>query len=224
MSTYFEHVGPRERVQRALNVLLEAPFFYAADDPDLFAFLRRNRAEFARFFQELYGWQLVVDARGARLYKDAWHNPALRRRHRNAFDLSRRDECLGFLLVLEFHEHLLDERNTSVDDPEPLRFQFGELFEFALGRFREELGDRAPDEDGVRRILRAIVPTLLDFRFLRELEPAHDERALVDRENLIYECLPALYLYDVRVLARPVLGEALRLAGAPDADPGEEAP
>jgi hypothetical protein len=213
MTVYFEHLS-RPRVQRALNVLLEAPYFYRSDDADLFAFLRKNRAEFHRFYQDLYGWQLVVDARCARLFKDRWHNPALTPRQHDVFDLTRRDDCIAFLLMLEFHEHLLDEQNASIDDPDPLRFEFGTLFRFAVSRFREELGERAPGEEEVRKILRGLVPTLLRYRFLRELQPEPGEQ-LVDRENLIYECLPALYLYDVRALGRPALQAALSMA-APD--------
>jgi hypothetical protein len=210
--TFFEHVGPKERIQRALNVLVEAPFFYPADDPDLYAFLRKNRAEFQRFFRELYDWQLVVDARCARLFKETWHNRALKPSQHDAFAPTRRDDCIAFLLVLEFHEHLLEERNVAPDDPAPLRFQFGELFDFAAARFAAVLGERAPGSDEVRRILRGLVPALLRFRFLRELEPERDERDQVDRENLIYECLPSLQLYDVRALAAPALEAALAAA------------
>jgi hypothetical protein len=198
--SWFDKVS-QDKVRRVLNVLAEAPFFYQADDPELFAFLRKNRAELERFYREMYGWQLVVDGRGARLFKERWHNPALPPRSRDVFGPTRRDDCIAFLLVLEFHEHLLEERNVAIDDPAPLRFEFGELFRFALTRFREVLGETAPDEEGVRRLLRQLVPTLERYRFLRELEPEADERAFVDRENLIYECLPALWLYDARALA-----------------------
>ncbi|MBI4508094.1 MAG: DUF2398 family protein [Deltaproteobacteria bacterium] len=208
MSAYFERMSA-ERVRKVLNVLVEAPFFYRADEPDLFGFLRKHRAEFQRFFQELYGWQLVVDTHGARLVKDKWHNPALRPSQHDVFDLTRRDDCIAFLLVLEFHEHLLDERNASIDDPEPMRFRFGDLFAFVRSRFQEDLGTQAPDDEGVRRILRALMPSLIRFRFLAEIEPEREERDSVDRENLLYECLPALYLYDVRALGRSALSGAI---------------
>jgi hypothetical protein len=211
MAPWFDKLS-QERVKRALNVLAEAPFFYQADDADLFAFLRKNRAEFERFYRELYGWQLVVDGRGARLIKERHYNEAIPPRQRDVFSLTRRDECIGFLLVLEFHEHLLEERNLSVDDPEPLRFEFGELFRFALVRFRELLGGAAPSEEQVRRILRAVVPHLLRYRFLSELEPEPEDQGLVDRENLIYECLPALWLYDARALEPAARARALGMA------------
>ena len=57
--------------------------------------------------------------------------------------------------MLEFHEHLLEERNVAPDDPAPLRFQFGELFDFAAARFAAVLGERAPGSDEVRRICAA---------------------------------------------------------------------
>jgi hypothetical protein len=209
MSVFFEHIGPRERIQKVLNVLVEAPYFYRSDDPDLYAFLRKNRAEFERFYRELYDWQLVVDIHGARLYKKEWHNRAIRPSQRDIFDLTRRDDCIAFLLVLEFHEHLLDERNVSIDDPLPLRFQFGELFEFARTRFRETLGEQSPADDEVRKILRELMPTLLRFRLLAELQPERDD--VVDRDHLLYECLPALYLYDVRALGEDAFAAALRM-------------
>ncbi len=216
--SWFEKVS-QDKVRRLLNVLAEAPFFYQSDDPELFAFLRKNRAELERFYRELYGWQLYVDGRGARLFKDRWWNPALPPRARDVFALTRRDDCIAFLLVLEFHEHLLEERNVAIDDPEPVRFEFGELFRFAVGRFREAGGADAPNEEGVRRLLRGVMPTLERYRFLRELEPEAEERVLVDRENLIYECLPALWLYDARALGAGARNELLGGAEGGD-DPG----
>ena len=236
MSTYFEHIGPRARIQKVLNVLVEGPFFYQRDDPDLFAFLRRNRAEFDRFYNEMFGWQLVVDGRCARLYKGRWHNRALKPSQHDVFDLTRRDECIAFLLVLEFYEHLLDERNATVDDPEPLRFEFGELFAFARSRLSEVLVDLAPTDVDVRKSLRALMPILLRYRFLRELEPEPELRGTIEDDNLIYECLPALHQYDVRVLGENVVATAYGRADNPsdrddvqcattdDSDTAEEEP
>lgn len=208
--------APRARVQAVLNVLVEAPFFYKEDDPDLFAFLRRNKSEFVRFYEELFDWRLVVDARCARLYKTRWHNRALKPSQHDVFELTRRDDCLAFLLVLEFYEHLLEERNVDVDDPDPLRFEFGELFSFARERLAAEIGAAAPDDDGVRALLRRLVPTLLRYRFLREIQPDRDERIGLDPDRLLYECLPALHHYDVRVLARPLREAALGPASEPE--------
>jgi len=205
MSSALEKVSPRAQIPRVLNVLVEAPFFYREDDPDLFHFLRRHRAAFGRFYSELYGWELVVEERMARLYKTRWHNRALKPSQHDVFDLTRRDDCLSFLLVLEFHEHLLDERNASVDDPEPLLFRFGELFEFSRRRLTEELGPAAPDDDGVRKLLRRLMPVLLRYRFLRELPPESGERPAVERDEWLYQCMPALHSYDVRALSPEAL-------------------
>jgi len=247
MSSALEKVSPRGQIPRLLNVLIEAPFFYREDDPDLFRFLRRHRAAFARFYAELYGWELVVEERMARLYKTRWHNRALKPSQHDVFDLTRRDDCLAFLLVLEFHEHLLDERNASIDDPEPLLFRFGELFGFCRRRLSEELGQGAPDDDGVRKLLRRLMPTLLRYRFLRELPPEPGEHGMVERDEWLYQCMPALHGYDVRALAPDALAHFFESTSAgtleapdvdgldetgdepesnvlPDSDPAEEVP
>jgi len=201
VSAALEKVSPRAQIPRLLNVLVEAPFFYREDDPDLYHFLRRHRAAFTRFYAELYGWELVVEERMARLYKTRWYNRALKPSQHDVFDLTRRDDCLSFLLVLEFHEHLLDERNASIDDPEPLLFRFGELFEFSRRRLSEELGGAAPEDEGVRKLLRRLMPMLLRYRFLRELPPEPGERGTVERDEWLYQCMPALHGYDVRALS-----------------------
>jgi hypothetical protein len=205
----------RDRVERVLNLMTEAPFFFRADDEDAFFYLRRHRAEFARFFADTFGWELLCDARSARLFKPRWHNAALRPSQRDVFELGRRADCIAFLLVLEFHEHQLDEQNVAVDDAEPVRFHFGTLFRFAVERFAEELGAEAPGEEDVRKILRGLMPTLLRYRFLRELEPPAGME--VDQDGRIYECTPALALYDVRALGPRALAEFVRVgqAGAP---------
>jgi hypothetical protein len=66
------------------------------------------------------------------------------------------------------------------------------------------LGDGAPGEVEVRKLLRGLVPTLLRYRLLRELEPPPGDPS-IDRENLIYECLPGLRCYDVRALGPQAL-------------------
>jgi hypothetical protein len=222
MATYFDKLnGPR--VTDVLNVLGEAPFFYREDDADLFQFLRRNRAEFARFYGELYGWELIVDGRTARVYKETWHNKALRPSQRDMFDLTRRDDCIGFLLVLEFHGRLLEQHNLAGDDPASPRFLFGELFGFARDRLREELGEAAPDDDGVRRILRGLWPALERYRFVRAVardgdgdgdDDGSDRDAGLrggvdgDGDHVLYEALPALHHYDIRPLGPAALTRA----------------
>ena len=195
--SYFEKLN-QDKARRVTNVLVESPFFYRSDDEDLFLYLRRNKAVFRRFFEECFDWELVVESRCARVIKQRWHNPALKPSQRDVFNLSTRDECIGFLLILEYYEHLLDEQNLSIDDPEPPRFYFGSLFAFAAERMVEELAEQAPDEAGVKKILRRVMEQLIRFRFLRELPREADD--VVDGDNLIYECLPGLYSYDIRRL------------------------
>lgn len=206
MTAYFEKLNGA-RVTALLNVLVEAPFFYREDDPELFQFLRRYRADFDRFYKELYGWELVVDARTARLYKDRWHNRALRPTQHDVFDLTRKHDCLGFLIVLEFYERLLEQQNLASDDATLPRFTFGELFEFARSRLQEELGDGAPDDDAVRKVLRGLWPELERYRFVREVVRDRDEPE-PDDEHVLYEALPALHHYDVRRLAPGALARA----------------
>lgn len=214
MSELLAHLN-RDKLRRILNILVEAPFFYDRDDPELFAYLRRYRADFRRFYEELYGWELVIDEHTARLYKPRWYNRALLRSAHDVFDLTRRDQCIAFLLVLEFYEHLLDEQNTSIDDTALPRFRYGELFRFAALRLAEELGQEAPNEGQAGKLLRELMPTLLRYRFLREIAPERDIADSVTREDYIYECLPALHLYDVNQLgARPLL----RMLGAAGGD------
>ena len=220
--SYFEHISGA-LVQAVLNVLVESPFFYKSDSPQLFAFLRRNFSEFQRFYEELYGWRLVADARAARLYKPRWYNPALKPSQHDIFELTRRDECIAFLLVLEFYEHLLEERNASPDDPEPLRFEFGELFAFARARLQEVLEQDAPDDDATRRLLRSLMPTLLRYRFLREVPPSREEREGLHPDRYLYDCLPALHHYDVRALGPGVLANVLRVEPANPSDPTDDA-
>lgn len=210
--TYFDKLN-LDKVRRINNVLLESPFFYRADDEALFLYLRRNRAAFERMFADQFGWELVVEKQCARVIKASWQNPALKPSQHDVFDLTRRDDCVAFLLVLEFYEHLLDEQNLSIDDPEPPRFFFGSLFEFSRERFGEVGGDAAPDEVQLKKILRRVVECLLRFRFLRELPPEPDD--VFDRDNLIYECLPGLYSYDVRRLGERPLAQFLVTGGRP---------
>lgn len=217
--TYFEKING-SRVTSVLNVLVEAPYFYREDDPDLFAFLRRHRSEFERFFRELYDWELVVDARTARLYKARWHNRALKPSQHDVFDLTRRNDCIAFLLVLEFYEQLLEQANLASDDAVSPRFTFGELFEFARARFAEEL-PAPPVEDEVRKILRGLMPALVRFRFVREL-PRDDAAPgdSVEDDQVLYEALPGLHHYDVRRLGPGALARAI----APDTAEEEVTP
>ncbi len=200
----------RETVRRALNVLTEAPYFYREDDPVLFQDLRRRRAAFEDFFKRYFGWDLIVDTRCARLLKRGRENPALRDSEHDAFRLTRRNQCLVFALLLEYFE--LEGRRTNWDverDP-PLRFFHNEFYEHTRRRFRELLGDRAPDDAALRREIQDTWNTLKHYRFIRYIPPtpaeANEEPA---REGELYEFLPAIYFYDTRTLSDPAWIERL---------------
>lgn len=192
-----------DKTRAALNVLLEAPYFYKSDDEDLFLFIMRYQRALTTFFETTFGWQFVVDAKCARLFKPRWYNEKITPANRDCFNLSRRDECIAFMLLLEFFESKLEAESLTIDDPENLRFRFGELLAFQHRRFRETFPDH-PDAYGdeqVRQILRRVMPTLERYRFLLKIKPPHDER--VAHDDLIYECLPALWHYNVTAVVRP---------------------
>ena len=203
--TYFDKLN-RPRVQAVLNLLGEAPFFYRHDDAEAFAFLRRNRAEFERFFRELYGWELLVDAATARVYKDRWYNRELKPSQRDAFDPTRRLDCVGFLLLLEFYERLLEATNRGPTELPAPRFAFGDLFVHARDRLAQ-LGGAVVGDDEVRRMLRQLMPMLERYRFVREVPRERDDE--VADERVLYEALPGLYHYDPRRLAPEVVARAL---------------
>jgi hypothetical protein len=194
----------KPRVQAVLNILLESPYFYRADHEEHFLFLRRYQREFSGFFEDTFGWQLVADAKCARLYKETWYNDRITPSNRDLFNFTRRDECLAFMLLLEFFESKLEEDAASVEEPENIRFRFGDLLLYARNRFTElfpEQTDNYSEED-VRRILRPVMPQLEKYRFLLKLDPPDDET--VEPDDTIYECLPALWHYSVQRISRPV--------------------
>ena len=63
-----------DRVRAVLNILVEAPYFYRSDNEELFFFLRRHRQEFAAFYENWYGWTLVLDEKCARVHKNKWYS------------------------------------------------------------------------------------------------------------------------------------------------------
>ena len=204
LSEFLQDPSKAERVQAALNVLLEAPYFYKTDNEDLFHFIRRYNREFAAFFESHFGWSFVCDAKCARVFKPKWHNERITPANRDLFNFTRRDECIAFMLLLEFFETKLEEESISVNDPENLRFRFGELLAFERVRFQELLPESESDYDdeSVRKILRNIMPALERYRFLLKIKPPDDEAAPAD-DDVIYECLPALWHYNATAVARP---------------------
>ena len=194
----------KARVQAVLNILLESPYFYKTDHEEHFLFLRRYQREFTSFFEETFGWQLVTDPKCARLYKENWFNDRITPSNRDLFNFTRRDECLAFMLLLEFFERKLEEDSASVEEPENIRFRFGELLLFERTRFIELFPDQAEgySEEDVRKIMRPVMPQLEKYRFLVKIDPPDDED--VEPDDTIYECLPALWHYSVQRISRPI--------------------
>ena len=191
-------------IRAVLNVLLEAPYFYKTDDERLFLVLMRHKKAFAAFFEKFHGWTLVMDEKCARLYKPKWYNEEVTPPNRDMFTFTKRDDCMAFLMLLEFFERESREQGVGVDDPENLRFRYGDLLEYAAGRFRAlfpEKRENYPDER-VRQILKGIVPQLEKYRFLRKMKPADGDG--VGESDTIYECLPAMWHYQAAQLAEPI--------------------
>ena len=193
-------------VQRALNILMESPYFYKTDDERSFLVVQRYRQAFAAFFNKFFGWSLVIDSKCARLYKPKWHNEAITPPNRDMFGLTRRDDCIGFLLLLEFFEKESREQGVAVDDAENLRICFGDWLEHSAARFRELLPEKRElyTDEKVRQILRSLMPTLERYRFLRKVKPSADEA--VGESETIWECLPALWHYQAAQLAESFAG------------------
>ena len=192
-----------DKVQKVLNILVESPYFYAQDDHDSFLFLRRHRVEFVDFFKQFYGWSLLIDSKCARGYKAEWHNTAITPANRALFSLSRRDECLAFMILLEFFEQQLEENGMTVEDKHNLRFHFGDLLDYSQKRFVEVFPDKQQDysQDRIRdKIWKSLMPELEKHRFLTKIDPPDDLQA--SAAELIYEAMPALYHYNGAALSR----------------------
>ena len=191
-------------VRSALNILLESPYFYKEDDERAFLTVLRYRQAFAAFFEKFFGWTLVADAKCVRLYKPKWFNEAITAPNRDMFGFTRRDECVAFLLLLEFFERESREQGVTADDQENLKFRFGDWLEYSAARFRELFPDKrdAYSDEKVRLVLRGIMPALERYRFLRKVRPSADES--VNESETIYEALPAMWHYQAAQLAVPV--------------------
>lgn len=190
-------------VRSALNILLESPYFYKEDDERAFLTVQRYRQAFAAFFEKFFGWTLVADAKCIRLYKPKWYNEAITAPNRDMFGFTHRDECVGFLLLLEFFERESREQGVTADDKENLRFRFGDWLEYSAVRFRELFPNKrdAYSDEKVRLVLRGIMPPLERYRFLRKVRPSADES--VNEAETIYEALPAMWHYQAAQLAVP---------------------
>lgn len=193
-----------QSVRSVLNILLESPYFYREDDERLFLVLMRYKRAFEAFFEKFFGWTLVMDAKCARLYKPKWFNEKITLPNRDMFTFTKRDDCMAFLLVLEFFERECREQSVTADDRDNLRFRFGDLLEYASVRFRklmEGKEENYPDER-VRHILKGIMPQLEKYRFLRKIKPSADDS--VSESEMIFECLPAMWHYQAAQLAQTI--------------------
>jgi hypothetical protein len=199
----------RDRVRAVLNMLTEATFFYREDDPDLFFLLRRNQAAFRELFENYFGWRLYVDRRCARLIKERLYNNAVRPSQRALFDLRRRDECLLFALLLEFHEEEGQRQGVTPDDDRRLKFLLADFIGFAIRRFQEELGETAPPEARIFEAARPLFEQLDRHRFIRLVDKkqaeAGEELPAGMAEHLLYEFLPGIRCYDPSQAARSVV-------------------
>ena len=168
------------------------------------------RQAFAAFFEKMFGWTLVVDAKCIRLYKPKWYNEAITSANRDLFGFTRRDSCVGFLLLLEFFEREAREQGVTTEDRENLRFRFGDWLEYSAARFRQLFPDKEENytDEKVRQILREIMPSLERYRFLRKIRPSADES--VGEAETIYEALPALWHYQSNQLVEPVSGNGAK--------------
>ena len=147
---------------------------------------------------------LVADGKCVRLYKPKWFNEAITVPNRDMFGFTRRDECVGFLLLLEFFERESREQGVTADDRDNLRFRFGDWLECAAARFRELFPERreAYSDEKVRIVLRGIMPSLERYRLIRKVRPSADES--VNESETIYEALPAMWHYQAAQLAVPI--------------------
>ncbi len=188
-------------VRAALNILMESPYFYKGDDERAFLAVLRYRQAFSAFFEKFFGWTLVIDGKCARLYKPRWFNEAITPPNRDMFGFTKRDECMSFLLLLEYYEREAREQGVTADDPENLKFRFGDWLEYAAARLRELFPTKRENysDEKVRQVLRTIMPTLERYRFLRKVRPSADDA--VAEADVIYEALPALWHYQAAQLA-----------------------
>jgi hypothetical protein len=196
------------RVRAVLNILVESPYFYRTDDELLFDFLLRYHREFGRFVKDYYDWDLIYDGKCARVFKSRWYNSAISPGKRRWFRFTRRDECLAFMMLLEFFEQQMDEQNISVEDSDNLRFYFGDLLAYTHRRFQDLYPDAAERYamETVRKLLRDIMPELEQDRLVQKLKPDAGDQPVDDQ--VIYEALPALYHYNATRLSQPLAVQA----------------
>ena len=176
-----------QRIRETLNVLLESPYFYKTDDERLFLVLTRYKRAFEAFFDKFFGWTLVMDSKCARLYKPKWFNEKITQPNRDMFGFTKRDECIAFLVLIEFFERECREQGVTADDRDNLRFRFGDWLEYAAMRFRALMPGKEENYTDER---------------VRKVKPSADDS--VSEAETIFECLPALWHYQAAQLNQPV--------------------
>jgi hypothetical protein len=191
-------------VRALLNSLIESPFFYHHDDPDLFGYLRSNQEDIEQFFTHYFGWELYVDRQVARVIKPQQHNTALRPSQRDLFDLTRRDECTAFMLLVEFYEKLMRDLNVSYDDDRNIRFLLADFVQYSIDRCVEEMGEEHSMDRAILDASRVLFPKLIKYRFIEQVEKedaARDEKLPGGmREHVMYEFLPGIHCYRPDIL------------------------
>jgi Protein of unknown function (DUF2398) len=194
-----------DQVMTILNILLESPYFYRQDSEQDFMFLRRYQQQFRDFYREWFSWELIMDSKCARVYKANWVNQAIKPARRLQFRLGKRDECIAFMLLIEFFEKLLEDNSMTVEDSHNPRFKFGDLLEYQQRRFIELFEnehDKYTAEYVQKNILQPLMPRLIEYRFLEEIE--RPKGLQVTRQQFIYEALPALSHYNTGRLSSSI--------------------
>jgi hypothetical protein len=212
-----------DQVKAVLNILLESPYFYRGDDDIAYLFLRRYQQEFRDFFRKYFGWELIMDGKCARVYKEAWYNEAVTPANRLQFYLGKRDECIAFMLLIEFYEKLLEENSMTVEEAGNPHFRFGDLLEYQQRRFIELFGQKQTKytaEHVRKNILSPLMPRLIRYRFIKELPRPHGLE--LSRDQFIYEALPALYHYNSGRLGDSVGNDPYLATGQDDFTESEE--
>lgn len=159
-----------------------------------------------------------MDTKCARVYKAEWYNREIRQRHRSLFQFTKRDDCLAFMVLLEFFEQQLEENGITVEDKENLRFHFGDLLEYSHKRFQDifpEKEQQYSQENLRAKVWKAVMPELEKHRFLRKINPPEDVHA--SEQELIYEAMPALYHYNGAALSR-IIPELTKTKEVPDVE------
>ncbi|MCC6545643.1 DUF2398 family protein [Candidatus Sumerlaeota bacterium] len=165
----FGRIGVNQ-AQRVLAVLLEAPFFYKSDDPDLFGVLLRNRSAFADFFHVCFDWDLHVEPRMARVVRRSGVNSALSSRERHLFSLSGRDEQVLFILLLEFQEMEADRQNVDWSQHDMLRFVLQDFVNHVFTRYHEAMKMDGRLESRILTAAKDLFRKLDEYRMLRRVE------------------------------------------------------